>query len=225
LKQLPLQEWGFKHCPAIPYWGDVYGDPDLKHILATVAKLNGRGEEGIPTAYRGLSTVYTIDDQKHNAYEFLYGAPRPGTDDDPPKGTPAPNLLTLDDPRKFTLSWTTYENVYNDSQDLAGPFADTLRHDAAATDSFWPTIASFGLPYNLLVLAKVDAKRAGELERELGDAWTTEDMSALQAAGLLYEIDMSIFEPLGPSTAIDGTVRFTPATVTVLKQDPDSKAL
>ena len=225
LKQLPLHEWGFKHCPAVPYWGDEYGDPDLKHILATLVKLNARGQEGIPTAYHGLSTEYTIGGQKHNAYQFLYGAGRPGTGDDPPRGSPPPNKLRVDEPRDFTLSWTRYENVYKDSQDLVEPFADTLKHDEAANDNFWPTIASFGLPYNLLVLAKVDAERAGELERQLRDAWTKEDMGALQAAGLLYEIDMSILESLGPSTAIDGSTRFTPATVTVLKQDPDSKAL
>lgn len=225
LGRLPLQDWGFEHCPAIPYWTDAYGDPDLRHVLATLAKLDDRGEEGIPTAYEGLSTEFTIDGQEHNAYQFLYGAGRPGTGDDPPQGSPSPSKLPLGDPRDFTLSWTTYQNVYEDSQDLAGPFADTLKYNEPATDAFWPTIASFGLPYNLLVLAKVDAKRAGELERELGEAWGKEDLSAAQADGLLYEIDMSIFEPFGPYTAIDGTVRFTPATVTVLKQDPESKAL
>ena len=112
---------GFKHCPAIPYWADEYGDPALEHLLATLVKLNARGQEGIPTAYHGLSTEHTIDGQKHNAYQYLYDEPRPGTGDDPPKGSPAPNKLTLDDPREFTLSWTTYENVYKDSLDLAEP--------------------------------------------------------------------------------------------------------
>lgn len=222
---LPLREWGFAHCPAIPYWVDEYGDPDLKHILATVAKLNGRGEEGVPTAYRGLSTAYTIAGQEHDAYAFLYGRPRPGSGDDPPKGSPAPNLLPLDDPRDFTLPWTTYEDVYRDSQDLVTPFVRTLTEEDAATESFWPTIASFGLPYNLLVLGKVDARRATVLERDLGAAWAGEDLGSLQAAGLLYEIDMSILASVGSSTAFDGTTRFAPATVTVLKQDPESKAL
>ena len=115
--------------------------------------------------------------------------------------------------------------MYKNSLDLAPHFADTLTKRDVATQSFWPTIANFGLPYNLLVLAKVDAARARVLELELGAAWTTEGMSALQATGLLYEIDMSILASLEPITALDGTVRFTPGTVTVLKQDPTTKAL
>jgi hypothetical protein len=115
--------------------------------------------------------------------------------------------------------------VYKNSIDLAPHFADTLTKRDVATQSFWPTIANFGLPYNLLVLAKVDAARARVLELELGAAWATEGMGALQATGLLYEIDMSILASLEPITALDGTVRFTPGTVTVLKQDPTTKAL
>ena len=30
LSRLPLLEWGFVNCPAIPYWADEYGDPDLR---------------------------------------------------------------------------------------------------------------------------------------------------------------------------------------------------
>jgi hypothetical protein len=225
LNKLPLQAWKFDNCPAIPFWATEAGDPDLKHILATFAKLNARGQEGIPTAYRGLSTDYTIDGQTHNAYGFLYGQPRPGTGDDPSKGSPAPTKLPLPDAEDFTLGWTTYQDVYKDSQSLVAPFADTLKLREKATERFWPTIATFGLPYNLLILSKVDAKRATELEQLLGKAWANEDMAALQAEGLLYEIDVSIIAMLEPSTAVDGSTRFAPGTVTMLKQDPGTKAL
>ena len=50
LKQLPLHEWGVTHCPAIPYWGDEFGDPDLKHVLAMLVKLNARGAVNVPGA-------------------------------------------------------------------------------------------------------------------------------------------------------------------------------
>ena len=227
LKQLPLREWGFTNCPAIPYWADAYGDPDIKHILATLSKLNGRGQEVLRFADPGLSTKYTIDGQTKSAYEFLYDLPLPPGQ--PPKNPQAastpPNRLALDRPDDFTLSWTTYKDVYKDSQDLKAAFAKTLTPTKTATDSFWPTISSFGIPYNLLVLAKVDAKRAAALKAELGAVWDDEDMGGLQAKGLLYEIDMTILESVGSSTALDGSVRFTPATVTVLKQDPQTKAL
>jgi hypothetical protein len=227
VKKLPLREWGFTNCPAIPYWADEYGDPSFEHVVATLINLNGRADDAEPTGYHGLSTVYTIDGQKNVAYEFLYDEPLPpGPAKNPGQETsPAPNELTLDDPAEFTLPWTTYQDVYKDSLDLAPHFAATLTDHDTATQSFWPTIASFGLPYNLLVLAKVDAAKARVLEAEFGAAWSTEDMGALQAAGLLYEIDMGILASLEPITALDKTVRFTPGTVTVLKQDPTSKAL
>ena len=226
LKQLPLQQWGFTNCPAIPYWADEYGDPDITHIGATVINLNGRAETAKPTGYHGLSTQYTIDGQPNIAYEFLYDEPLPpGPTKNATETSPAPNELTLNDPTQFTLPWTIYQDVYSTSLPLASHFAATLTDHDTATERFWPTIANFGLPYNLLVLAKVDTARARVLEADLGLAWSTEGMAALQQAGLLYEIDMSILASLPPMTALDNTVRFTPGTVTVLKQDPTSKAL
>src|SRR4051794_29263389 len=67
VKQLPLAEWGFTNCPAIPYWADEYGDPSFPHILATLINLNGRADDAEPTGYHGLSTEYMIDTQKNNA--------------------------------------------------------------------------------------------------------------------------------------------------------------
>jgi Lipoxygenase len=227
LKQLPLREWGFENCPAIPYWADQYGDPDIKHILATLSKLNGRGQEVLKTADPGLSIQYTIDGQTKAAYEFLYDLPLPPAQPpEHPQAVPTPpNRLALDKPEDFTLSWTTYKDVYTDSQNMVAAFAKTLTSTRTATASFWPTISTFGLPYNLLVLAKVDAKRAAVLKAELGAAWTDEDMGALQAKGLLYEIDMSILASVKSTRGLDDAVRFTPGTVTVLKQDPQTKAL
>lgn len=227
VRKLPLQEWKLEHCPAIPYWADQYGDPSLEHIAATVINLNGRGLEATPTAYHGLSTEYTIDGQKNIAYEFLFDEPLPGGPPGNARSTASepPNRLALETQDDFTLSWTTYMDMYKDSQGVVQPFADSLKHADAATKSFWPTIATFGIGYNLLVLAKVSAKRARALERELGEAWAAEEMSALQAKGLLYEIDMSILASLEPFTALDGAVRFTPGTITLLKQDPQTKAL
>ena len=223
LKQLPIREWGFEQCPGLPYWADAYGDPDFAHILDTLGKLKQRAADAMPTAYKGLSHKYTIDDQTYEAYEFLYGAPWPGSN--PVGGPSAPNELTVDSADDFELPWTTYKGVYEDSQQFLKPFAKTLASASTAESSFWPTIASFGIPYNLLVLSKVDGQRVAELKSELGAVWTSEDMAGLQKKGLLYEIDMSILAELGPSTAFDNTVRFTPGTVTVLKQDAQSKKL
>src|SRR4051794_3028580 len=148
LAQLPLREWGLVDCPAIPYWVDEDGDPDSGHIGAMLARLQLRGAEGMP-AYAGLGRKYTIDGQTHGAYEFLYGSPL----------ALDATGLSLDQAEDFTLPWTTYGDVYEESQSLVEPFAKTLQTTAAADKAFWPTIAAFGLPYYLLVLEKVDSQQ------------------------------------------------------------------
>ena len=214
LSQLPLREWGLVNCPAIPYWVDANGDPDLNHINATLAGLQLRGGEGLP-AYAGLGTRYTIDGQTHTAYEFLYGSPL----------APEAPGLPLDRAEDFTLPWSTYGDVYGDSQYLVAPFAKSLQETTDATLGFWHTIASFGLPYYLLVLEKVDDAKAAVFAAEFGNVWTTENLGPLQKDGLVYAIDMSILASLEPFDARDGTVRFTPGTITLLTQDPQSKEL
>ena len=57
------------------------------------------------------------------------------------------------------------------------------------------------------------------------ELWATEDADTAVAAGLVYEIDMSILTSVGSFTAPDGTTRFTPGTITVLKQDRTHKTL
>ena len=56
-----------------------------------------------------------------------------------------------------------------------------------------------------------------------GAAWTPA-LDAAANAGLLYVIDLRIYETLQPQT-VAGIPRFTPSTVTVLVQDPATKAL
>jgi Lipoxygenase len=215
LAQLPLREWGLVDCPAIPYWVDAAGDPDADHIGAMLARLQLRGAEGTP-AYAGLGTKYTIDGQTHGAYEFLYGSPL----------APDATGLSLDQAKDFTLPWTTYGDVYEDSRSLVEPFAKTLETTAAADRAFWPTIAAFGLPYYLLVLEKVvTQQQADDFATKFGKVWTAEKLDKIQKEGRLYAIDMSILESLEPFTARDGSTRFTPGTITLLVQDPKNKLL
>ena len=64
----------------------------------------------------------------------------------------------------------------------------------------------------------------GEPEALFGDRWSDAGMDAIQAAGRLYAIDMSIFESFAPAT-VDNLVRFTPGTITLLEQDAATKKL
>jgi hypothetical protein len=223
--KLPIQQWGFVNCPAVPYWADPAGDPDLAQIENTVALLKQRAEQGDP-AYCGLAKDYTIGGQTLPAYTFLYGEPLPKKCGGP--GGPfqvGPTMLPLDLPSQYELAWTTYQDVWKDSQDLVKPFAETLTDVKKAEKSFWPTIACFGLPLNLLVVEKVDSDRLGDLAERFGDDRVDDELRALQADGLLYAIDMSILESVGESEAPDTSTRFVPATYTLLQQNPTSKEL
>jgi hypothetical protein len=55
--------------------------------------------------------------------------------------------------------------------------------------------------------------------------WTNQDADSGVAAQVVYEIDMSILTSVGHYQAPDGTTRFTPGTITLLRQDPTTKAL
>ena len=230
LKQLPLREWGFEHCPAIPYWADaVRGSRSQARHRDGGSSLNGRGRAGHATRISGSSTVYTIDGQTAQCIRVPLRQAASGglAAKDAGRGPRRPTSWRSTEPDEFTLSWTTYQDVYKDSQDLVAPFADTLTEQRRPRrSSFWPTIASFGLPYNLLVLAKVDAKRAAELasgvRRRLGGRGHGRPTGS---RALVRDRHEHPRVARAVSSALDGTVRFTPGTVTVLKQDPQSKAL
>jgi Lipoxygenase len=210
-------------CPAIPYSATKSGTPNNLHANMVALGLGVRGgkarEDGTDVYDILKSKTCTIADQTHSAYEFLY-PPQSG------QWTPA-NELPLNKPEQFTLLWTP--KVLDAFGDLVPPFCDLLTCPTAATTSFWPMIANFGLPYNLLVLTKVDPQRCATLATTFGDAWASKEMDALQAAGLLYEIDMTMMalkETTHPHPGSPNSdVRFTPGTLTVLTQDPASKAL
>jgi len=132
--------------------------------------------------------------------------------------------LSLEKPEQWSMSWTTLPNVYRDGEPFLETWAATLTDTKTATQQFWPTIANYGLGYNLLMLQKVTSdKQQNELKAKFEMAWTPE-IEVLAKAGHLYVIDMSIFTTIKPQQ-VDGFVRFTPATITLLQQDPHTKDL
>src|SRR6266436_1395881 len=190
IKHLPLQDFGLKNIPAVPYKLDFF-EP-----LGTVLRLGLRTLASIP-AKHGLSATFTVNGQTATGFEFLFGQDAPSnqlTDavdavrdallHDPEgliqslydarvAGVPGPKLpadpghltaLSLDAPQQFSMSWTTFDNVARDAQPFLAGFVATLEDAAAATTEFWPTIANFGVAYNLLILESVDAARAAALQ-------------------------------------------------------------
>ena len=213
VSKLKIRDEGYLNCPALPFWADQDGNPDPIHAKSTLD-----GLKRVRPKRRARTTVWT-----RTTRSAARRRKRPTSSTE--RHRPALTKLPLDEARQYTLPWTNHQQVYADSQGLIGPFADTLTDADVATRSFWPTIAYFGLPYNLLVLSKVSEDRAAELADVFDELWATEDADTAVAAGLVYEIDMSILTSVGSYTAPDGTTRFTPGTITVLKQDRTHKTL
>ena len=246
IDHLPLRDLGFDHLPAVPV--------QLAKILETLTKLMGRYKE-IELCVNSLTNVYTVGKTTASGYQYCFGRTRStvhgdgrerlaqqlGTlSDDAVMGlllsalhdtegeawdtaTGSLTQMFLDAPEQFSMSWPTLPEVSQRSQPLLPKWSASLTDPDVASAALWPTLARYGLPYNLMMLRRIDASRADDLAKTFGDLWTPE-LAALAAKGNLYLIDLSIFESSKPST-VDGFPRFTPATVTLLEQNPSTKAL
>jgi hypothetical protein len=141
-----------------------------------------------------------------------------------PTDTTVLTSITLDQPQDFSISWTNFQNIYQNAQSLLGNFAATLTSLDTADEEFWPMIANYGTAYNLIILQAVTASRADNLKPLFTEVWSTGQLDTAQTEGRLYVIDLSIFGSL-ESTIIDGFERFTPSTITLLEQDASTGQL
>ncbi|MEK6237625.1 MAG: hypothetical protein N2C14_23200, partial [Planctomycetales bacterium] len=246
IPQLLLRLAGLGNLPAVPL--------DVAQILDTLPRLLARlveqqpAKDGLSNKYTLAGETHTgqeflfgegLDDRLRDAIEEMNiatganparifngfykdvldksGSPNSSHDD--------ANLtaLPLESPDQFSISWTNFENVYKNAQPLLAKWAATMTDPATAEEEFWPTIAKHGVGYNLLVLQKLTRENYLDVKRKLGAGWTAEHLSLLDD-GLLYAIDMTIFETVRRNK-VDGCDRFTPATITLLEQDADAKTL
>jgi hypothetical protein len=201
---------GATSLPAIPI--------ALSQLPGTILRLEKRNAQ-VEQAVDGLSTVWTIGDITTNAYTFMgMGYSSQAERDRDPR-----TRLALTHPQQFAMGWTTLDGIYEKaSREWLATFAASLDNAAEATKQFWPTIARFGLAYNLIILQRVDAQD-GRLKTALGADWTSR-MEAVWQAGNLYAIDMTFFARF-PANVVEFQTRFTPGTLTLLERDPVSRAI
>ena len=239
ISPLPIQAQ-FPALPGVPV--------DVPQVLDTVARLKVRAAQDIQPR-QGLTNRYTIGGVTRTAYEFLFGPsstsasaaaldalgkalqqnPRavlshlsglrtlPAVGAGPGKGP------SLELPGQFSIGWTNFPAVYQSGLASLPAWTASLSDADAATAQFWPTIAQYGTGYNLIVPEKVKRSSVQPLRRAFREVWNHE-LDAALAAGRLYVIDMSRFESLR-AHAVSGATRFTPATVTLLIQNPGTKEL
>ncbi|HEY7269578.1 MAG TPA: hypothetical protein VH951_07100, partial [Dehalococcoidia bacterium] len=240
IPQLPLRGT-YPHLPAVPI--------DETGAAETLVRLALRSQQAAQ-AKTGLTREFTIGGQRKTAYAFLFGGAGAAAEGealrelgeswrrDPKRAganlhrqlgkrsgaaSAAATPLFLERPQQFSIGWTYFPNVYESGRPHLNAWASSLTDVEAATRQFWPMIAQHGYGYNLIIPERVGAARAGTLRRAFGPAWTRQVRAAL-AAGNLYVIDMSRFESLEAKT-VNGSPRFTPATMTMLIRNRQTKSL
>ena len=245
LPQLPTRDLGLKNAPAFPI--DVAGMLDTLFRLNIRFKQREQALQGLSNTYTiGGKTARAYDflighesleakqeaqvkalreQLGHNTLEILPTIVETIASQTESAATSGGELtrLPLDDPRQWSISWTTFPDV----QSLGAPHVDEwaatvdVTQPEKATEAFWPMIATYGRSYNLLLPQKVSD--AGEWRELFGGAWTSA-LDAAADAGTLYVIDLRIYEPLTPHV-IAGAPRFTPSAVVVMVQDRTTKAM
>jgi hypothetical protein len=196
-----------------------------------------------------LNRKFTIDGSTRTGYAFLFGGSTPALSSSqqqlgqelvqhpdqvtafvnrslrsqPPPAAVNGRAPSLERPEQFSMSWTTFPDVYGAGLPSLRTWSSSLTDADAATRQFWPMIAQHGYGYNLIIPERVTRAKAALLRRKFGGSWSR-DLAAAQASGNLYVIDMTRFEALDPHT-VNGASRFTPATVTLLVRNPREKTL
>ncbi len=248
IPQLPLRDFGLQNIPAVPYL------LTLSEPLLTLFRLARRALEVQPakdglsnsytidgqtgTAYEFLFGSSAAEDlaRATSDLEQILARGFDGVRDavlrrnvsasrlSRAAQSPMWTALSLERPQDFSISWTNFENIYQDAQPLLPAWSSTLTSPDEADERFWPTVADYGTAYNLIVLQLVTSAKAALWKPLFGDIWISGGLDAVQSEGRLYAIDLSIFGEFGPVT-VDGLERFTPATITLLEQGTATKAL
>ena len=246
---LPLQELGFKNVPAYPIVLAAVAET-LVNLLARSKEVT-QAKWGLTTSYtiknytanayafafgKGDSntkeeSVQDLLNEVQKSPELLYRNTAFVNNKLKNEGVPYKQLgteklttLSLDDPRQFSLSWTTFGNLHrNATTHLLPAWSRTLTDASEATAQFFPIIAKYGAAYNLLILQKVTSTNYQSYKNDFSSQWTAA-MDEQYNDGSLYIIDLRIYKMLEPQQA-EGFDRFTPATFTWLKQNRETKAI
>ena len=155
--------------PAIPYWVDLARGSRSDACRRDAGELaEARGPRACrPRMPGSRPSTRSTARRTSRTSSSTTAARRPGRQ----------AALATSDARRGRRVHAAVDHVRGRVQGLAGPrqaaSPTTLKDADVATQSFWPTIATFGMPYNLLVLAKVDdeaSRRArGGVRRRLDD--------------------------------------------------------
>jgi hypothetical protein len=151
---------------------NIPGAPKVSPLnkSSQMVELNDRKNETnkVKNALRRKYSFKAHNDKELTAKAWLY--------DDANFREKSRRTISLEDPKQFMISWTSYGNEplnQNADEKLGAEFAEQLTDAEVATKKFWPQIAKSGTAFNLIgVLRKVKVTR---------DKVTRDQMPALRA--------------------------------------------
>ena len=151
---------------------NIPGAPKVSPLnkSSQMVELNDRKNETnkVKNALRRKYSFKAHNDKELTAKAWLY--------DDANFREKSRRTISLEDPKQFMISWTSYGNEplnQNADKKLGAEFAEQLTDAEVATKKFWPQIAKSGTAFNLIgVLRKVKVTR---------DKVTRDQMPALRA--------------------------------------------
>ena len=220
--RLPLRELGFEHVPAVPV--DINGMLDTVVKLGVKEKVYEQALQGLSRTYTiGGATARAYDflfGERDADAKRASGARAPARPPAPAtrrRSTPtwprrsstsattsAPRVTTSPRSRSTTPGsgrwrWTTLPDAYSLGLPASGRVGGDGGRDQPdkATEAFFPTIARYGRSYNLILPRKVQGADVETWRDLFGGAWTPA-LDAAAEAGLLYVIDLRIYETLQP---------------------------
>ncbi|NNE25737.1 MAG: hypothetical protein HKN09_02740 [Saprospiraceae bacterium] len=244
---LPLRLFGLKDVPAIPIILDeipktLFKLNDREHEMEQA--LNGLSHKYTIGEFTEIGKTFmfgrthlktdinardhfsntveksTLEKMTNKAYlEKRFSQKDSGYKD--PKRDPV-TRLSLEDANQFEMSWTTFDGVHKRSKQYLEYWSQSITDPDVASAHFWPTIATYGLAYNLLFLESIDSSSLSKLQNEMPIDIPEIDQAAKE--NRLYGIDLRVFK-IFKATQLDGDIRYTPPCYIFLTQDPATKAL
>jgi hypothetical protein len=201
----------------------VQADADLRGLLILLEAFLGSLSTDPANAGRAAAAFAGLRARVEAWLSFLAKRSESNSTGAEPGAQADYSAFAMEDPSQFSMAWTTFEDGFRKGYPHIAQYTAAITDPQEATSQFWPRLRNSALPYNLLVLQKLNVASASAFQNNFEGSWLPEYDGLLQA-GKLYGIDMTIFSDFGPQHLSNGTVRFTPSTMTLLQMD-DQKNL
>ena len=217
---------GSKEAEIIPAKYGFTDEYTIKGKTATAYEFMYGKKPSHVLSYAIAALRHTLVTEGEGALKSIYHPQASDGHEAPPAPVDPASLthLSLDSPEQFAMGWTQYQGIRVLAEPYLAGLVSSLTSADEATKQFWPTLARYSFVHNFIVLEKLRGPQVNAARSRFGAAWDAEGMESLSGEGRLYALDLTILDCVA-SPSDNAAGRYTHATYTILRQDPESKAL